>query len=458
MPLSPGSPEYTLTGLAEFLKGIASLNDPDKQKRDDLTRQIALHPELSDYYKQNPDALEAAVGGKNTFGRNMKQELLDKVRNAPDSPSVAARKAVEGKQTTEASNAVTSMLPALTGGSPGTIGTALNPKPVPQVSDQQQNIYNKDNGLPSVAQQQLQKSQLASSELARQKSESELADLKVRRGQAQATRKYLADSGDTAYGAYKKLKSLPPDVQLGLTSDPDLAEQVRLGQTEDYHKQTLDLQRLATSNKYDMERLLNVAKINAAQHITEKTGVSPDIVVKLMSDNGLRAKYGAETFQPSTPEEQQYKAAATELNSMGGQISNTQRRQIDALYFQRVNPLISQINEGKIKPESVQAQVDLINQLGTEVYGAHGLPSPTYKYGAEGDKRSIGLMSGQRIFAKPVLYRADNNEQTGANQDQVLTQLQSAIDSGQADYSATLADPRAAKYRDKLRPPNKKKK
>lgn len=456
--LAPGSIGYNLAGLGEFLRGLAKLNDPDKGKRDELTRQLSLHPELADYYKQNPDVLEQAVGSKSFFGSNKKQELLDKIKNSPDSPDLqttrakaAAISAVTNKQNADPN------ANALGNDSIGLQGPQSSPQNVPNPTNDQQDIYNRSLGLPTVAEQNIQRTRALTDKAQLDLANSQLTDINTRRSQATAARDYLKNNNLDPYSAYKNIKSLPSDVALGLTSDPDLTKQVELGQRDNEFQQTLKLQKVAMSSKYDTERLLNVSRINAAQQIAQKTGVDPAIVVQLMQHPAQQAQYGDDNFQPKTPQEQQLKAASQELRTMGGTLSQGQKRQIESLYYRQVNPIIDQINTGKIQGPSVQAAVDQINNIGKEVFGQHGLESPNYAYGTEGDKREFGISPGTRHgFKQPVLYKTNLNSEKTSPTDGTVQSLQSAIDNGTADYSATMADPRSAPYRAQLRPPKKK--
>src|SRR3954466_8836195 len=93
MPLAPGSIGYNLAGIGDFLQGLAQLNDPDKAKRDLIEKQLATNPESADYYKQHPEALEQALGSQNMFGKNKKQEIMDRIKNAPDSAATLTERA-----------------------------------------------------------------------------------------------------------------------------------------------------------------------------------------------------------------------------------------------------------------------------------------------------------------------------------------------------------------------------
>lgn len=85
----------TLQGIAQLLKGLSSLNDPDAQKRQAILQQLQSNPDLRDQYieqyQNDPQSLNTLLGKKPLIGGGGSYGSLKSLLTGPLTPEAQAR-------------------------------------------------------------------------------------------------------------------------------------------------------------------------------------------------------------------------------------------------------------------------------------------------------------------------------------------------------------------------------
>ena len=508
----------TLGGLAEFIQGLGNLNDPDKRKRQAVQQAILEDPTKAQEYSQlSPEALQALIGKARTFGSNNSADLIKSIQNT----SLTGKRLEEKNKSDAINLANTNIqnsqpqqtlnpFEAYKANQLGTSNSPLNQQsqqnpfeslsqsqnpstdlltqniqtiqnPIPQTlqNTQAEDVRRKSLGLPTQVESDAEAQRLSNEKqsglnlaLSNRASQFNLDEAISKRTKGDAATTHLALTKQTPIQAFDN-PNTPNNIREGLMSSPEHSEGIRLALSERSSKASnalgyaqLDFEKRVRAENLDptIQDRLNVG--HAAETFAAKIGVNPATVRRLMVEPGLKDKYAnTDVNNPSiSTEDKELATAAQAMNEQTGRYS----KKLVADIISKGNAAIQSAKEKALKEKASPADVAArMNEASALAYGTHQLTGPTFDYRSygmfPGGEHKVGGVFSNRSDSYPILNPGSSilgfKAEIPPNSDEAnkVAQVQALIDSGQADYNATISDPQAARIKHLLKPSSKKK-